>query len=466
MESTTRTIEIMVGNEFLDTDFAELQTKCDPSIGEFIIRAGTRLFLQKEGDSQDQATKAILFAQAEKNRRSEEEYRSRLDRMQVLSQQREEELRKVREEAERHASKENHLLHETNCKQLEEIQKLQKDRDYFFDKGKQEEETKWQKVVELLNDQIVTLKQDVGGRLESVDISMKKVCRDNHQKMILGEFIIEKFLATHFAGHTLENVGNQTATGDFLFGFDAVRMLIEVKNKDRLKPVEDCEKFYRDIDVQVAKGAINCALFVSLHDCSFIGGKRDFYFELRDGVPTIWLGDVLNNQMTIRFAVMTLDYLLKHGIMAKIENEGDKITHLMAAIHGVYTAWNNVRQSTIKMGKSIQDALGENNKNLKELDNIYEHLNGVFMRYPEFGNASMVIATPIGGGDTRDKKKYDDLIHLIAEHKRENPDFPLEAKRILAIEEVCNSPHDYNLSFIQKKRIGTIVRNVMEKIGS
>jgi hypothetical protein len=272
------------------------------------------------------------------------------------------------------------------------------------------------------NDTLVT-------KLDEMKNDFNKFFKDNSAKGTFGENKIEYYLSQNFSGCQIEDTSSTTASGDFLFKYESLKLMVESKNVQYLKNSE-IDKFYRDIDLQVSKNAINSALFISFHDTNLPQGYRNFFFEMRSGIPVIFISNVLNSDFYMKNSILMLMYLVKNGITNKLETDDDKLQFVVSAMYKVADFVTKQAQSIENERKLIEKLSTSNNERKQHLISINDILETVFRKYPDLDSSCITIDT--NSSDTR----FELLIDLICEKKKEQPTFVLKLENIYNIEAV------------------------------
>ena len=256
----------------------------------------------------------------------------------------------------------------------------------------------------------------------------EKIFKDNTAKGIFGEDFIQNYLADKFSSSQIINCTKETASGDILFIYDELKLLIESKNVQTLKK-EDIDKFYRDIEVRSAKNDINSALLVSLHDTNLINGHRIFHFEIKNNIPIIMISNVFNNNEYIKMAIILINNLIKKNIIKNdnYENDEEKNNVIINTINTLFE--NTKKQITLlENDKILISKLQESyNKREAEILNTNKIFNELFNKIPNIWK--------INDNKDKDKEKeyekmLDDIIYKINNKYKEDPNFIISVKNI------------------------------------
>lgn len=241
----------------------------------------------------------------------------------------------------------------------------------LFDISKMQENNKYDSLINNFS----VLNQKLGDNFD-------RFFRDNTSKGIIGEDFIEKFLSDSFSNCKIFNFTKEFGKGDFLFVLNDSKILIESKNVQTLKK-EDIDKFYRDIDIQIAKNTINSAILISLNDTNLINGKRLFHIEIKNSIPIIMISNAFKMTEYIRFSILIINYLIKIGICNNNESDDEKLSFIINSINEIYCFFkiqinylNNDKQMLLKIEQSY-------NKREVDLFNIEKLMKNIFSKYPE-----------------------------------------------------------------------------------
>jgi hypothetical protein len=298
-----------------------------------------------------------------------------------------------------------------------------------------------------VNDKILDHKNDsMVSKLDEIKNDFNKFFKDNSTKGIFGENKIEYYLSNNFLGCQIEDTSGMTASGDFLFIFQSLKLLVESKNVQYLKNSE-IEKFYRDIDVQVSKGTINSALFISFHDTNLPKGYRNFYFEIRSGIPIVFVSNALASDFFIKSSILMLLYLINNGIISRIESDDDKLQYVINALYRANDFLVKEFASIDKERKLLEQLTAANNERRTLLTGVHEVLDSVFRKYPELDTSHVSI-------DTSVDSRFDLLVDIICKKMKEQPGLVLKLETIQKMEGVKeNNFTNYSLKTYTIKKI-------------
>jgi len=309
-------------------------------------------------------------------------------------------------------NKKNNELKEQNDLYFKQIDFLNKK---IIEISKYNDENKYNNI----NQNIDTLNKKMSNYFE-------KIFKDNTAKGIFGEDFIQNYLADKFSNSQIINCTKETASGDILFIYDELKLLIESKNVQTLKK-EDIDKFYRDIEVRSAKNDINSALLVSLHDTNLINGHRIFHFEIKNNIPIIMISNVFNNNEYIKMAIILINNLIKKNIIKNdnYENDEEKNNIIINTINTLFE--NTKKQITLlENDKILISKLQESyNKREAEILNTNKIFNELFNKIPNIWKIN----------DNKDKEKeyekmLNDILYKINNKYKEDPNFIISVKNI------------------------------------
>ena len=140
----------------------------------------------------------------------------------------------------------------------------------------------------------------LAGKIES--LLGKKNDVHNAAKGDFGESLVQTQISYFYPQSTMDDVSGDTAKGDLLWKLldDSFKCLIEVKNVQYVRR-NDVEKFERDLKINLNNDTCNCGLFVSLKTDA-IQSKGCFHFEFFEGVPVIYVSNIIQNTNILRIA--------------------------------------------------------------------------------------------------------------------------------------------------------------------
>lgn len=123
-----------------------------------------------------------------------------------------------------------------------------------------------------------------------------------------GEEVVLGKLNMMFPTADIEDTHAQPHRGDFILRYDGITIMIETKNYSRNVQKAEIDKFYRDID-NPANSDLQGAIFVSM--VTGICNKEDFQFEVRNGIPVLFMHNLCQNYeamlIAIKFFKLVLD---------------------------------------------------------------------------------------------------------------------------------------------------------------
>uniref|UniRef100_A0A6C0I200 Uncharacterized protein n=1 Tax=viral metagenome TaxID=1070528 RepID=A0A6C0I200_9ZZZZ len=213
-----------------------------------------------------------------------------------------------------------------------------------------------------------------------------KIFSNNTAKGDYGEDFVQNYLIDKFSGSLIIDTHKETAKGDILFEFNKLKMLIEIKNVQTVKPTE-IEKFYRDIEMQ--KDSINSALFISLNDTNIMQGKKNIHFEIKYNIPIFMITNAFNQPENIRLSIIIIEYLIKHQFIfdqmgdVSIPDNSSQLQLLITAINEIYD-YVQMQKNTLDCDNTLIQKLQENlKKRENQIINIDIIINNIFKQYPQ-----------------------------------------------------------------------------------
>ncbi len=254
--------------------------------------------------------------------------------------------------------------------------------------------------------------------------------KGNVEKGNFGEKFIEDYLYDKFSNCTIEDTHKTTSAGDLLFKFDNLSLLVESKNVSSIRK-EDVSKFYNDIKIRTENNEINSGLFVSLNNCSLPNNTKFFSFEIKNKIPIIFISNVFNNSELIRMSIVILNYISKF-----IENYSDNIS--------IQNILNDLESSIHLINKQFEYI--EHDKKL-----IVKFQQNIINKEGDLNKLLKIIFDSIKNNKINTHEKYSDhsleqLVCLIKNELKENPDFKLSMKNI----------QQFNISSYTIKKYGGI----------
>lgn len=230
----------------------------------------------------------------------------------------------------------------------------------------------------------------------------------------IGETFAEKWIKDNFNPADVRRVSSEPNSGDILFVYDEVHILIEVKNKNELR-CEDLTKFHDDIITHKAKGhKYSAALLVSLPDVTLIKKWKTCYYETRNNMPVMYCGGILQSPILFTVAIHMLVKLAKSGHFDISTNSSDKKLQedfketALKYLKFVRSVCDDIIKDK-KIASDLTTRIMTRESNLKE---YLSHENEIFKHFPSI-EAELQTLTPatvgIGTGmqttTTRRKRK-------------------------------------------------------------
>jgi hypothetical protein len=481
-------LELLVTDGYRNEALARLLQKNNTDINEYILTVGTSLYerqgdvireydLDKDGKAMIEAQKseicslkeqegelrALMEATAENYKRDKQALVERLrkegeDDQRNLEIIHETRLRKLKEdklelekrletELDKERARTRKDYEEKINDLLKDIRELQKQKDaleservFHLNNGKEEAKAEIAERMQEMKDEIRDLKQKealltqklfenqnsetVMSKLNTIEQCLNP--SDNQSKGDKGERDLEMYLTHYFPGCQIIDTHRNTSCGDLHFHYMSLRILFESKNKIELKKKDDIDKFYFDIDAQVAKGTINAAILVSHKETSLVDGHRQFYFEIYRGIPVIFIAGAASNENLIRNSVLMMLYLIKNGITNKIENDDEKLKFVVEALHSSHDTLEGQMEDNVKQKKLLDQLVVLNQQQLQGLKDIYAVLDSVFQRFPEFCREVEEVVDA----------EFMKIVDVLVRHKKAKPSFKISMDGILAMEEM------------------------------
>lgn len=301
-------------------------------------------------------------------------------------------------------------------------------------------------------------------KLEKIDSTINqtftKYFRDNTSKGIFGENFIESYLSQNFKFCELIDTSKLTASGDFLFKYNNLKLLVESKNVQIVKK-EEIDKFYRDIDEQTKNGNINSAIFISMHDTNigYDGSSRNFVFEVRNNIPIIFISNVLNNHDHIGMSIMMLDYVISQGFLNGDDEDEESTSFIIQSLYKINTFIQTELKNIEKEKKCIDQLLSIHNEKKINITEIFNVLDNVFKKYPS-------IQQKESSNSEQDESRFNLLIELLIKHKNTFPHFKLSADSIFSVKAVREN--NYTQFMIKQFKMKTIKeafdKAILEKV--
>jgi hypothetical protein len=142
----------------------------------------------------------------------------------------------------------------------------------------------------------------------------------------MGEIFVKNQIESDFNPANIEYVSAEAHSADLLFEHEGISILIEAKNHGHhMDKVSDLKKFHDDIELHSKKGyPKTAALLVSLYDIPLIHGYRTCYFEVRHGMPVIYIGGALDKPILIQAALHLLVKIAKNSKFCSTDNASEE----------------------------------------------------------------------------------------------------------------------------------------------
>ena len=295
-----------------------------------------------------------------------------------------------------------------------------------------------ERIINSLNnekDNLLNKIDDLTNQLHNLNIDFKQqfnIIKDintpktltNTEIGIIGENIVEQYLNDKFSNAQIENTTSSTSMGDLRFKFESINTLIEVKNVKNIKSTE-IDKFFKDIDNNVNK--INSALFISLNDTYLINNKKFMHFVIHNGIPCLFISNVKNNMILIRFSILFLDFLIKYGI-TNLNNDQDEndnfnfICYNLKLIYDNFNKQNRLLNEDRKIINKLEQSFNNREKELISIDNIF---NIIKNKFNDIFNNNYNIQ------NLQNNIQYDDNINKLKTFYTNNPNIKINKKNLI-----------------------------------
>jgi len=242
----------------------------------------------------------------------------------------------LRKKIEELQNKYNHKLEDLQNSYAIKIQESQNTYEEKYNLQIEQINLQKNETIELLKNQITELQKITNENynqkihdnlIQKLDPIIKFYGGTNSEKGEGGEQIIREILQkeTTYSTAIIEDVSNQTATGDIIFTWNKLKCLIEVKNKQRITK-GDIEKFERDVIQSIEDLNINCAIFASLQTNIIPGKSREIVqLEYINGIPILYIY-LPPPYKEIHFAIATLEKIIEFA-SSSINNNEEIIKH-------------------------------------------------------------------------------------------------------------------------------------------
>ena len=185
------------------------------------------------------------------------------------------------------------------------IEKLEKRNALLNDRIAGLEEAQDQKIERAVNSATGVLKDEVKRLTAKLDMEIDRsrgaqtLNEKSTDKGKHGEIYVQGALNKVFPCGEIEDTHAEPHRGDFIVRNAGLTMMVESKNYKRNVQKGEIDKFYKDIDDQ-RNSEYNCALLISLS--SGISHREDFCFEIRNGIPIMFIHNAASNFDSVRLA--------------------------------------------------------------------------------------------------------------------------------------------------------------------
>ena len=254
-----------------------------------------------------------------------------------------------------------------------------------------------------------------------------KIFKGNTEKGAFGENFIQNYIIDKFTNSFIIDTHKDSSKGDFLFIFDNIKLLIESKNVQLIKK-DDIDKFYRDVDLQSKNNSINSALLISLNDTNLINGARHFHLEFKNNLPIIMISNVFNNVEFIRFAILSINYILKN-CPAFIISDQQKNIIIASAFNNIYDILHS-QLDILKNDKiiisNLHDSFKKREVDILNLDKLFINL---LSKYPDIFPPNLSLKNNYISNHNNNNH----FIDIIKKHIADNPSFIINSKSLASI---------------------------------
>jgi hypothetical protein len=162
-------------------------------------------------------------------------------------------------------------------------------------------------------------------------------------------------------------------SGDIYFGWDRLRCMIEVKNKDTIAP-SDIKSFKESIEnMKNGSHNINCAIFVSLRTNHIDGHIDMMRLDIEQDIPVIYL--YAQNDSNIDYSISLLSNLITHN------NSDSDVNEMLIGHFTNYKEYvdNELKKCDIKI-KEYRNMLKRLEKERIALDVLSAKLNNDYIK--------------------------------------------------------------------------------------
>lgn len=200
---------------------------------------------------------------------------------------------------------------------------------------------------------------------------------DNASKGDFGENVVANVIQKNYPASELIDKSAETAKGDLLWNLNKIgfNCLVEVKNVQYVRTSE-ISKFERDLLLNSENGECNCGLFVSLKT-EYIQNKGNLCFEIYNGVPVIYVSNIMNNMDAMKIAcdlLVSVQPLLKKDISTIQDNQYDIIKEFVNTVSSeLLQRQNNIqlmKQNIDNMMSVVYSEEKLNNNQMKKLTEL------------------------------------------------------------------------------------------------
>ena len=396
-------INIKTSNTFKNKDLNNILSQNNIEFNEFILNAGTSLFLMK-------------------NKINYDDDNNNIDILQMLDY-----YHKVIKDL----NEKNNLLETNNVETLNSDLYIKN----FIDK---KYDDMYYKLSNNINDYEKNMNHNLNPVIMKInDINnnfskfFNKFDNGNVEKGNFGEKFIQNYLHDKFSNCTITDTHKNTSFGDMLFKYEKLITMVESKNVASLKK-DDINKFYKDIKIRTDNSEINSALFISLNDCSLLESNKYFSFEIKNRIPVIFISNVFKNSELIRISIIILNYITKF-----ITNFNNNIS-----VHNIVNDLESIINLINKQFEYI-----DTDKKL-----IFKFQQNLSIKENELDKLLKLVLNTVHNNKIETNENLDfsleSIINILKEEKKKNPDFKLN----------LNNLQFFNISKYLIKKYGGVKR--------
>jgi hypothetical protein len=192
-------------------------------------------------------------------------------------------------------------------------------------------------------------------------------CRSIVKVGQIGEEVVYDYISSSFSEGVLSNTSKQSAQGDMHFNYKGYVVLIEVKNKDRIKS-DDIVKFVRDVK---ENNSIFGGVFVSIKRDVNIPCHTAYDIEWLDKKPVIYIKNFEDVPETLYIAIKSIIFYLDSYEKLDAERSDDnkelnKLKQDLERVSSVLTTFYPILDEAVKQSKRAYESLESLRTSLKD----------------------------------------------------------------------------------------------------